>query len=232
MNIQIKHEDNDTKINVIVCYDKCGNIYFQYEEDYYFLMISDEAITIEQSHNMKKLLGHSQDVLLGKLKNSCDEKSLKGKILNKLESEENKDNDTESESDEQIETNERFFPEQKYYYHEDIEDNELNEEEFKFYVEGESVLKYLDVDLNAFANYNTIVMNPHTKIIEMTLESNMLDISYIMTIYTTGQIDLNIIGSKRKSFILSYKYNEIVNNENNDQDKMIFGVKCIGICRT
>lgn len=233
MHIQVDQIGKTDKIDVFVCYDNCGNIYFKYENDYYFLIIGDDDTPIiQQSHNMHRLLGSGQKIKLEKLKNSCDEKSLKGKILNKLE--ENKDDESGSESEEEHETeferSERFFPEQKYYYHDDVEqdliDSEnIDENEFRFYSSGDSsFLQYLDIALDSPANYNTLVMNPHTKIVEMSLENTETN-AYTLILYTTGQIDLNIIGSKRKSFKLTYQDNPEF--EKNDEDRGLFVANCL-----
>jgi len=237
MIIQIDNLDKNTKIDVIVCYDKCGNIYFKCDDAYYFLVIGDnDTLQIEQSHNMEKLLGHTYNIKLEKLKNSNDEKSLKGKILNKLEEERERENDdennenseSEDEGETKLEQNDRFFPEQKYYYHDIPDEEEIEYDEFKFYSSGDtSILQYLDIDLDALSNYNTIIMNPHTKIVEMTLESNE-SIAYELIIFTTGQIDLNVIGSKRKTFKLEYKINPEKQNDENADDG-IFVANCIGI---
>lgn len=236
MIIQVDQIGETSKIDIIVCYDNCGNIYFKYGTDYYFLMIGENDVpVIQQSHNMERLLGTAQAIKLEKLKNSNDEKSLKGKILNKLEkiAEEDEENDansdSESENETEIERNDRFFPEQKYYYHDEIEEDEIPfENEFKFYSSGDtSILHYLDLELDAPANYNTIVMNPHTKIVEMSLESIETN-AYILILYTTGQIDLNVVGSRRKSFRLSYQNNSQFEFDE-DADRGSFVVNCINV---
>lgn len=236
MIIQVDKIGETNKIDLVVCYDNCGNIYFKHDDDYYFLLIGDnDTPVIQQSHNMKRLLGTAQKIKLEKLKNSNDEKSLKGKIINKLEKnkenedEENYNSDSESEETE-VEKNNRFFPEQKYYYHDEIEDDATDEDEteFKFYSSGDtSVLEFLDLELNSPANYNTLIMNPHTKIVEMSLESVETN-SYILILYTTGQIDLNVIGSRRKSFNISYDINSEIEFDP-DADKGLFKINCINV---
>lgn len=236
MIIQVDQIGVATKLEVVVCYDNCGNIYFKHGNDYYFLMIGENDIpVIQQSHNMERLLGTAQAIKLEKLKNSNDEKSLKGKILNKLEKnaeeedEENYNSDSESENETEIERNDRFFPEQKYYYHDEIEEDEIiYENEFKFYSSGDTgVLNFLDLELNSPANYNTIVMNPYTKIVEMSLESIESN-SYVLILYTTGKIDLNVIGSRRKSFNITYQTNPEIESDP-DADKGLFIVNCINV---
>lgn len=236
MIIQVDQIGETNKIDITVCYDNCGNIYFKCENDYYFLLIGENDVpVIQQSHNMERLLGTAQAIKLDKLKNSNDEKSLKGKILNKLEkiAEEDDDNDnsdSENEDETEFERNERFFPEQKYYYHDEIEEDDeiVYENEFKFYSSGDtSILQFLDLELDSPANYNTIVMNPHTKIVEMSLESVESN-AYILILYTTGQIDLNVVGSRRKSFKLSYQKNPQVEFDE-DADRGLFVANCINV---
>lgn len=235
MIIQVDQVGETQKINVIVCYDNCGNVYFKYDNDYYFLLIGDNDIpVIQQSHNMERLLGTAQAIKLEKLKNSNDEKSLKGKILNKLEKiaeedDENDNSDSETEGETEGERNDRFFPEQKYYYHDELEeDDEIIENEFKFYSSGDtSILQFLDLELDSPANYNTIVMNPHTKIVEMSLESVETN-AYILILYTTGQIDLNVVGSRRKSFKLSYQSCSQAEFDEGS-DRGLFVANCINV---
>lgn len=225
MHIKVDDLTNNTKVDIVVCYDNCGNIYFKTMNDnYYYLTIgNDDDLCIEYSENMKQLLDNVDineiNVTLEKIKNSNDVRSLKGKILNELEknNDDDEEYDTNSE-DEREETefdiNNKFFPEQKYYYHEEQDDDEyLEEDEFKFFSSGDtSVLQFLNLNLNAPANYNTLVMNQSSKIVEMSLEivgSN----SYILILYTTGDIELNVVGSKRKSFKLAFKLDNFgVNN--------------------
>jgi hypothetical protein len=236
MIIQVDHVTDNRKIDIVVCYDNCGNIYFKHENDYYFLMIgNDDTIDIQQSHNMQRLLGATQAIKLEKLKNSNDEKSLKGKILNKLEEKKIEDegneesDESEDEGETEFERNNRFFPEQKYYYHDEVDsDEDIDDDEFKFYSSGDtSILQFLDLNLNSSASYNTLVMNPYTKTVEMSLESVGSN-AYILVLYTNGQIDLNVVGSKRKSFRLTY-------HENNEEDiqegsdNKIFIAKCINV---
>ena len=83
--------------------------------------------------------------------------------------------------------------------------------------------KYLDIDLESFAIYNTLVINPYTKTVDMSLEINTTN-SYVLILYTNSEIELNIIGSRRKAFKLYYSDNENKNDDNCD-DK-IFTVKC------
>lgn len=236
MLIQVENiNDNSVKENVNVCYDNCGNIYLKHNEDYYFLMIGEnDTIIIQQSHNMKKLLGNAKEMKLKLLKNSNDEKSLKGKILNKLDKSTQENSDTESESDgeeTEYERNDRFFPEQKYYYHEITEDDENlyeDEQNFNCYSSGDvGILQYLDTNLNSYANYDTIVMNSHTKIVEMSLESSEAN-AYILIIYTNGQIDLNVVGSRRKVFKLTYQQNTIT-DMSEEHDNILFIANCVNI---
>lgn len=229
MIIQIDCQDG-SKIDAIVCYDCGGNLYLKYENDYYFLLVSDNTIEFHQSNNMQKLLGNAKEIKLKKLKNSNDEKSFKGKILNTLEKQKNVDSDSEEETE--PERIARFFPENKYYYHEEESEDEYEQEEneFKFYTNGDaSILKYLDLDLESPANYNTLVMNPFTKTVEMTLEIGGTN-AYVVIFYTNGQIDLNIVGSCRKSFRLLYLKNPEYcddHDENYDQDKGKFISHCL-----
>jgi hypothetical protein len=216
MLINIKHHKVvENGIDITICHDNYGNIYFKHDKNYYFLVVgNDDNLEIHQTYNILKMMNHGEVLTFGKVKSSNDEKSLKGKILNKIEEEktqveEEKNEDVLTDDEDETERHEKYYPDDKYYYYDDQPDEEEVDEEddtneFKFYKSGDtSILEYLDIIMDSPSNYNTLVMNPFTKVVEMSLESNISN-DYILIIYTNGQFDLNVVGSKRKTFKLSY----------------------------
>jgi hypothetical protein len=242
MLINVKHNTStEREINVTICHDNYGNIYFKYENNYYFLVVgNDDNLEIYQTYNIQKMLNYDKDILkFGKVKSSNDEKSLKGKILNKIEEEktkeeEEKDEDVLTDDEDETERHEKYYPDDKYYYYDDQPEDEEDEyedddtNEFKFYKSGDTgILEYLDIIMDSCSNYNTLVMNPFTKVVEMSLESTISN-DYILIIYTNGQFDLNVIGSKRKTFKLSF----IESVDENDEEcckNIKFIAQCVKI---
>lgn len=204
--------NKDNIIEAVVCHDNCGNIYLKYNSIYLLLDVNnDDDIEIIRTYNINKLIQENNCIKFKELKNSDNKTSLKGKAVNefekKLEDEKNEEVMRENNDNENYY---KFYPDSKNYYHDDddSENSDEEDEEFKFYTTGDiGILETINVNKEWCSSYDTIVMEKNSNFTHMLMECSVPN-SYVVILYTNGEIDLNIVGSKRKLYKLSYVEDE------------------------
>lgn len=208
MKISVSDSLNN-KSDVELFHDVDGNIFFRIDNsEYYYLCISSsDDLELVEVENFNSLVNTENKVKYENIKNTSDEKSLRGKIIKKID-----DNEDDNEySDDEIVNEDyfKYYPEDKNYYVERSEqsDDEDNDIKFLFSKSGDdSVLECLTKTLDVLANYDTLIIDDLNKLILSTLECNEKS-DYRVKILLTGVIELSIIGSKIKKYkpIFSYE---------------------------
>ena len=187
-----------------IFHDIDGNILFQMlsTKEYYYLSISSsndiELIKIENFDNMVDI---ENTIKYENIKNTSDGKSLRSKIMNKIDEE-----SEEEYSDEDVENEDyfKYYPEDKHYYVERDEgsDSDIEEYDSKFLFSkcgDDTVLECLKKTLDAPANYDTLVFDDVNKMTLATLECNDKS-NYRVTLLTSGMAELNVVGSKIRRY--------------------------------
>jgi hypothetical protein len=237
MYLEIPHLTNPNEfIKGKVYHDVDGNIILYVTNKYYFLDINknnqlewyelnyDNMIKIQNNINLKYRT----------IKLTQDKFSLKGKIINKLDEQNQEQNQEENqeyhqfydeldENDIEYKTHFKYYPEEKdYYIHDnpfendvDSEDDYINDSTYNFSKFGDTnIMTCLDRTMDTNSLYDTFVVDQSTKKVLFTLESTQKS-SYRVTFNLNNTIELNIVGQK----IISYniKFNKIIEN---DQDNI------------
>lgn len=224
--------NNEINLYCEIYHDIDGNIYIEFENQYYYMEINKndqlEWVLIN-NFNQLPLINNSKFDYLN-IKNINDGKTpLRKKIIEDLEKIKNDDN-SDIDEDETLEYKLKckYNPENKLYYVDNNNDtNDNNEDDlndvfeesyYKFSIANKSsdktqtehLLQCLDRTLDCHSNYDTIVLDD--KIILFSSECTHKN-SYKITIYlNTGNIELNIIGSKMLNFQTSIINNELLIN--------------------
>lgn len=198
---------------VEIMHDIDGNVIFKNGDTYYYLTISssDDAELVK-INDFNSLVGVEVNIKYNKIKNTLNEKSLKGKIINELT--EKKEDDDEYFNEEIVDINNlKYFPEDKTHYIEQDDQNnsdELDENETRFSFSknaGTDTIKCITRTLDVLASYDTFVIDNFNAVVLATLRCNE-ESNYRISITTTGIIDLNIIGTKMKSYKVIFSKSE------------------------
>jgi len=199
-------------------HDMEGNIFLLFNFKYYL-------ITIDNNDNMELLEIENIDIFndttgiqkYGNIKNTNDKNTntLRKKIIDELDKEKENDDllSDEDEYDDEYKTKYTYLPEEKLYFteHSDDEIDEYYEQNCKIYKFGnDAIMKCLNKTLDSPSNYDTLVIDKNTNIVLFKIES-IYGNSYRILLYRTGEIELNIIGSKKKLFK--------INIDNSDPNK-------------
>ena len=220
-------------LNPILYHDIDGNIILTIiDKDkllYFFLTIDNkdnlEWVRIED-YNRLPLVDSSHKLHYNNIQNSNAKYSLRGKIIDKLEEE---DEDKEIYSDEDIDADEykvkyKYYPEDKLYFTSTISDDTIHhdtesesDDDYTYNINNNDTCKFkyskdisikndvltcLDRTLNFPANYDTFIFDENSKMILITLESS--EKNHYRIIITHNHIELNIIGTMKKIFTSSY----------------------------
>lgn len=217
-------------------HDINGNLFLKTNDKYFVLFISatDDIEWIELN-NYQNLVEVNSTIKYSSIKNTYEKKSLKGKITKELE-DDGENDDNVDETDEQIYYKNKYkaYPEEKLYIIQDettngaiatdgtneideIDDiyDDMNNADadgmevyYKFSKFGdESVIKCLDRSLEVLANYDTFIMNDNTSYVLATLQASQKS-EYRVSLFVTGKMLLNIVGSKIKWYDIYYKKND------------------------
>ena len=197
-------------------YDICGNIYIFKNNEYYLININNDD-NIELEKVIHKNYNDDDDVI--KLKKINKQNDLHIKSIENAITELN-ENDDDDEKDTFNDIYDKYNsyiynPEQRFYHESDNDDDEINDD----YDNTNFVIKERDIQL--YANYNTIITKTNFSfdiplyealIIHGDIGMNNLifrteiindQALYRVTLYTSGIILLNIIGTKIVKFSIN-----------------------------
>jgi hypothetical protein len=204
--------DNDlTNHEIEIFHDIDGNVFFKNDNTYYYLTISSkDDIELIRIDDFDSLVSVEVDIKYNKIKNALNDKSLKGKIINELT--EKKDDDEYIDEDLVDINNLKYHPEDKNHYIEnDNQDNsgesDIDENEVKFSFSknaGTNIIKCITKTLDVPANYDTFIIDNFNKSVLATMHCNE-ESNYRISITTVGLIELNIVGTKMKSYKIIFK---------------------------
>jgi len=212
-----KNDKNEEPIDAVICHDINGNIYLKLvmtkddisENIYYFLTI-DEKDNIEwiKIENYASLQSTTAKATYNDIKNTYEKNSLKGKILKELEDNEI-DNMYTSDPEDEAEYKIKYksYPEDRYYT---VDKDYTDDDKCKYTFSksgDETAIELLDKTLSCLSSYDTFVIDEMSSFVLMTLESDE-KCSYRITIFTSGNIALNIVGSKIKLFNTTYSMDD------------------------
>lgn len=177
------------------------------EDVYYFLAIDAtdnlEWVKIEDYNSLELV---KPTVPYCEIKNTYNKNSLKGKILKELDDNEIDELYTsDPEDDAEYKIKHKSYPEDRYYMidREEVSDDEY-ECKYNFSKSGdETIIEPLNRTLGSSSGYDTFVMDESTSFVLTTMESDE-KCSYRITLFTSGRMALNIVGSKIKLFNTIY----------------------------
>lgn len=185
-------------------HDVDGNLYININNnninnEYYYLRIdkNDDLIFehIECFDNLIEV--NAKDIInYNTIKQNQNPFSLENFVSRKIEENEDKE-DNNSDDGAQ-----NYYPEEKYYY---IDENNSNnnsdseESEYKFSKFGDEIIKCLDRSLDSPSEYDIFILDTSTMKVLFTSESNQKN-PYRVTINLSNIFELNIVGSKVKSY--------------------------------
>jgi len=186
-------------------FDKLGTIYKTVDGKTYFLIIdkNDDISWEEVNVNvLEKIEDIDKKITYSKISHVKKKNELHRKVIDMLV----RENELEEDED--------YYPESHYFRYEEADEN--NEYSYAKYNDSDFV-KLFDYTFGVESNYDTIIIddkifgkteqnveqNECCKNVIFALES-MTDCSYRITIYTSGYIELNIIGSRVKRFNALY----------------------------
>jgi hypothetical protein len=216
MKLTIKHISDTITIDSTLYHDIHGNLYLKIEDKYFVLLISvnDDLEWIE-INDYNSLVKVNAKIEYTQIKNTYEKNSLKGKIVKDLEDENYDEDEDEIENEGHFVNKYKSYPEDKLYtteFKEDVNDDEdidiYDIPMYNFSKFGDSsIIKCLDRTLNSPSNYDSFVMNGNTSYVLSALQSKEKS-SYRVSVFVTGKILLNIVGSKLKAFDLQFDVNQ------------------------
>lgn len=218
MKLTIKHINDSTTIDYTLYHDIHGNLYLKTENKYFALLIgvNDDLEWIE-INDYNSLVKVNAKIEYSQIKNTYEKNSLKGKIVQDLEDENYDEDEDEIENEGHFVTKYKSYPEDKLYtteFKEDVnedEDEDIDTDDIPMYnfskFGDSSIIKCLDRTLNSPSNYDSFVMNGNTSYVLSALQSKEKS-SYRVSVFVTGKILLNIVGSKLKEFDLQFDVNQ------------------------
>lgn len=219
-------QDNDLVMNCTFYHDICGNLYMKIFSKYFVLMISAtddiEWIEVINYENLSKI---DNNIKYSNIKNTYEKNSLKGKVAKEFE-EANDVDDEEIDEDGYYQNKHKIYPEEKLYTTEDTTDTRNTtdatedivdsqntvediqdklENYYKFSKFGNnSTITCLDRSLDVLANYDTFIMNDNTSYVLTTLQAASKS-EYRVSLFVSGKILLNVVGTKLNTYDLFYK---------------------------
>jgi hypothetical protein len=218
-NIEQHVEKNKDNIKSKLCCDVSGNVYLNINDNYYLMTIdkNDDLEFYEVNKNNLEVLEKMNNLEYQKIVDS-DVPTLKRKILEKMEKENNSENESDDEEDLQnYKQKMKYLQEDKYFLIEnEFGENNFENENFDFYKkDGTNNIILMNKGISGFAIYDTYVRNENGDVFESIIFNN--DNSYRISFYKNlNTIELNIIGSAIKKYNLIYGYdkNDIVISAN------------------
>jgi len=206
---------SDTKhLEGILYYDVQGNIILKMSDIYYFLDIDkNNELEFIEIENMDNLDFVNKNTKYKPIKNTYEKYSLREKAMDEIEKEEGREEhffDEEDNHDEEYKEKYKYYPEDKYYYvvdedyNEDESDNGSEDEciysKYKHDDDNDDIISCFDKTLGTSSLYDTLIFDKTNKLILKTIESKNTN-SYRITINTSGEFELNVVGDKRISFV-------------------------------
>lgn len=192
----------------IIYHDVNGNVYFFYNEIYYYLTINKdndlELFEIDIS-KLDDLSESNNNIIYDKIINLDEEtNTLKKRILEQIENDDCSDNEEDYQNfKEKI----KYFEEDKYFFSKNGEDNENSN--FKFYkIEGDTSILSINKGFDVLSIYDTYIRDNNKNVIA-SITCNSDDNYYRVSIFKNDEITLNIIGNTTKNFIIE-KNNELI----------------------
>ena len=204
-------DENTINHEIEISHDVDGNIFFKDNDIYYYLTISlTDDVELVKIEDFNNLISVNANIKYNTIKNTLSDKSLKGKIINQITKKEN--NDEYFDEDVIDINNLKYHPEDKNHYIEnnntensDESDTEEYEVKFSFSKNAETdAIKCITKTLDVPANYDTFIIDDFNKATLTTIRCNEVS-DYRISITTLGLINLNIIGTKTKSYKVIFK---------------------------
>lgn len=193
-------DKNDITIKKIgrLFYDIYGNIYLLFESKYYILNISKSNNLVFDEVDITLYVPNNNKITINKIKHTRDDKTLRSKVINSL--------DKETEDEDEHEDN--YFPESKFYYteYEENEDDIYGEDKFIISNFQDEIIKKFDYTCEVYSGYDTIIIDDvhgDFKNVVFSME-NLNAQAFKVTIFTTGQFTLNVVGEKRINYNLAF----------------------------
>lgn len=204
MNILITKSTDST----ILKYDLFGNVFLHLNNQIYYVSIDSQnnpELMLVKKHKLTDLTEYTIDFTMGKLHSGVP--SLKGFIEDEIS---RKNENDDIDEDENMDMNDDYFPEQKYFYREggDVDDtNYISstdvEPMFKFYNHNNNFVTMEGYPSNSLYSFLVVNGNVKSKNIVLLSEEYNDTCSYRITFYTDGNIKCNVVGSCEKMYTLS-----------------------------
>lgn len=203
----------DSKFGTLF-YDVNGHLILKSNDAHYFLSITNEdELEWLEIFNMDKLLTvHKPDQK--NIKNTHEQYSLRKKILDEVDKEEEKEVENCFEEDCENDDKNRFKynPENKYYYvMNDDDDSESDCEDHVFSNFGNNeIVNCFDKALKYPSIYDLLFFDKTNKLMLKTIEAK--DTNAYKVVVMKDEIELNIIGHNRKKYMYEFveSDNEII----------------------
>lgn len=208
-----KNKDkNKNPIKSKLCCDTSGNIYLDINDNYYLMTIdkNDDLEFYEVNKNNLEVLENTNELKYQKIIDS-DVPTLKRKVLESMEKENNSEHDSDDDEDEyqNYKHKMKYLHEDKYFLVEnELGENDCENEKFDFYKkDGSDNIILMNKGISGFAIYDTYVRNECGDVFESIIFNN--NNSYRVSFYKNlNTMELNIIGSIVKKYNLTYGYNK------------------------
>ena len=168
-------------------FDRFGNIYNKKDGEYYCLLIDNHEDIYWMLLDVNIMKKHDKNIKYSVIKHTKNKNGLHRKVINELI------------MDDEMEEPEDFYPEANYFQY---DYNGVNEEFSIAQDKGYEIIKPFDYMFDSSSLYDTLIIddkNGDKSNIIFAMET-MSCLCYRVIIYTTGTIELDIIGSKRKIF--------------------------------
>ena len=213
MLLKIRHDESDDIIDGELFYDNNGNVILNINTHYYFLSIdSRDNLEFIEIGDINNLILNDKSIDILNIKNISDKDSLRKKIIDKIEEDEDKSVHSFSDEDDDEFSEHKLLPENKYYYV-DGDYTHTKTEYFNFAkADKDSIINLFDRYIDGLANFDTLIIDKTINKIHFSSELNHKN-SYRVTITLDGIFSLNVIGSKIITFDMSYNTSLIANDE-------------------
>ena len=207
-------------IDMNFVYDICGNIYINKNEEYYLININNEDNIECEKVLQKNYINTNEDIKIKKINKQND---LHIKSIESAISELNDDNsdDVKDEFNDIYDKYHSYIynPEQRFYHDEIISDTDddidntnfiLKDREIKLFENSNSIIKKINFSFD-IPMYEAIIIQGDIGTNNIIFRTEIINDQalYRLTIYTSGIILLNIIGTKIIKFIIDYDSLEI-----------------------
>jgi len=195
--------NSDTKhLEGILYYDVQGNIILKMSDTYYFLDIDkNNELEFVEIENMDNLDPVNKNTKYKPIKNTYEKYSLREKAMDEIEKEEGREEhffDEEDNHDEEYKEKYKYYPEDKDESDDGSEDKCIYSK-YRHEDDNDDIISCFDRTLGTSSLYDTLIFDKTNKLILKTIESKNSN-SYRITINTSGEFELNVVGDKRVGF--------------------------------